>query len=164
MSKKSIFTLISKSVKVTIFITGVLALIFISLLVASISLFNPENFSEFETYNKLKEEGSIGEKSWFPSFFPKKSSNITLLTNVDTNDYKITFILKDKQEFTELLNGASETTASRRRKGYDANETSFWCKTDHEYDRRTHLIITNSINSEIVIGNPYSDECRCNTI
>lgn len=150
--------------KVTILITGILSLIFISFLVASIFLFDPENFSKFETYKNLKEEGSTGEKSWFPRFLPRESSDITLWTNVDTNDYKITFILEDKQELTELLNGASETTASRRRKGYDAKENNFWCKTDHAYDRRTHLIITNNINSEVVIGNPYSDECRCNTI
>ncbi|MBT2786315.1 MULTISPECIES: hypothetical protein [unclassified Halomonas] len=164
MSKNSILTFILKSVKITIFITGILSLIFISLFFASIFFLDPVNFSEFETYKELKEEGSIGQNSWFPPFFPKNSSNITLRTNVETSDYKITFTLQNKQELADLLKGSSVTTASRRRKGYDSEEYSFWCKTDYEHDRRTHLIITNNIDSEIVIGNPYSDECRCNTL
>lgn len=164
MSLKTNLNFILKFLKIVTFIMGILSWVLISFSVASILLSDPANIREFESYEDIDKEGTVGDITWFPNFFPKTSKEITLWTNVESNDYKITFTLQDEQELADLLKGASVTTSSQRRKGYDAKEYSFWCKTDHEYDRRTHLIITNNLKPEIVIRNPYTDECRCNTL
>lgn len=146
--------------KMLFYFLKIVILIF-SILLLLIILLVPDSSQthRYESFNDIGKTGPPGAITWIPSFMNENATHIELWTDVESNDYKITFNANDDEYLYYILANSSKTFPSKRRRRIaNKEDKQFWCFI--EINNRRHLIsIYQNKPNIVIVRNAKDSEC-----